>query len=78
MQVRVRSQWAQAKKVMELSTILTPQTSRDGSVEQAQADAARANEVIGALLERLVERGVMTLEDACDVAGVYDDIEIIE
>lgn len=78
MKVRVKKAWNYGATVMEMSDALTPVTSRDGSLEQAQADATLANEVIGRLLAKLVETRVLSIQDACDVAGQYAEIEVIE
>ena len=81
MQVRVNSAWRKAAHVTDLSTALTPQTSRDGSIEQAQADASLANEVIGLLREALdafvardVQRALALLESDDLVDQHYAEI----
>ena len=63
-----------------LNAALTPYSHYDegGVAESAQHQADAASEAIGVLLAYLVEKGHLTLDEAKEIAGVYDDIEILD
>lgn len=78
MDVRVTS-WHSTRE-MSLSTALTPSIGAyeaDGQLERADALARKSAEAFGRLAELLVEKGVITLEEAVAASGVSEDIEAL-
>lgn len=69
------------RREMPLARALTPGSYVDpgtGSVEQANDKADKALEVLGDLLAKLVDRRVLTIQEASAVSGNYYDITPIE
>lgn len=72
--------WLTNNKVVEMEAedIFTPEpySNRDGVAETARDHADEALKVCGRIIAVLHERGLLTFEDACNVAGVnFEKVE---
>jgi hypothetical protein len=68
--------WSGVKREMELSAALAPEACHDGGVaEHALALAQKNSEVIGRLAALMVERGVISFDEAkhaCEAYNIYE------
>jgi len=62
----------------ELSEALQPQVYEQGHIEQVQALANANAAAIGHILAKLVENGVMTLEEARDASGTLNELRVLK
>lgn len=79
MRVRVKSYGRE--RDYELEAYLTPAGYHDygsGELEDMKSDARATAEVMGRLLAKLVDNRTITLEEAVEIAGKYDDVELIK
>ncbi|QDH50400.1 hypothetical protein [Caulobacter phage KcrB] len=77
--VTVKNPWYGREYTQDLADALTPTIDHDGGIaERALENSEGLARVVGSLLATLVERRVLTLDDAKHVAGVRDEIRIIE
>ena len=74
MKIRTEN-WRGEKVTLTLEGALTPVASADygGRLENADAKADKNAEVLGKLLAHLVKRGIVTLDDAQNIIGNYDE-----
>lgn len=69
--------WRGMRREVELSSALEPAPFYDGGViEAAQAKAEACAVAIGKLTALLVEKGLVTLDEAKHATGVYTNIEL--
>lgn len=65
----------------ELATFLTPRGYHgydSGQLEDMASDIRATSEAVGGLLATLVERRVLSLDEAADLAGKYEDVELVQ
>lgn len=69
------SNW-RGEREMELEDALTPESSSDrGGVAERAQDQADANaKAIGRLAALLVDRRLISLDEACTACGIYDTV----
>ena len=74
MKIRTEN-WLGEKVTLTLEEALTPVASADygGRLEAVDAKADKNAEVLGKLLAHLVKRGIVTLDDAQNIIGNYDE-----
>ena len=80
MRVKVKD-FMNRERECELSDALTPFVGAyeaDGAVERAEKLASKTAEAFGRLAELLVEKEVITLDEAREAAGYYGDITPVE
>ncbi|URA06950.1 head vertex assembly chaperone [Xanthomonas phage Pfeifenkraut] len=78
MDVKVKT-WRGVRET-SLSDALTPYVDayeRDGQLERAECLAQKTAEAFGRLAELLVEKGVISLEEAVSASGVSADVEAL-
>lgn len=76
MDVEVKG-WRTTRR-MSLEEALRPSGYRGydsgGAIEQAQDDASEACKAVGRLAAKLVEKGVLTLDEAVEAMGISDTV----
>lgn len=74
MKVQYSSQYSQLPNCEELSSFLQPTNtgSDQGSLEQLNAEIEVLKASIGSLLALMVEKGMMTFEEACEASGKHE------
>lgn len=75
------ARWRNGMRVTDLSDVLTPSASAyeySGSMEETAGVGRKTAEAFGRLAELLVEKGVISLEEALAAAGVHDSVEAVE
>ncbi len=79
MKIRTEN-WRGEKITLTLEEAFTPVASADygGHLENVDAKADKNAEVLGKLLARLVKRGIITLDDAQNIIGNYDEWKPVE
>lgn len=66
---------------VDLEDVLTPQSMAyefSGSMEEALGMARKNSQMLGKLAARMVESGLMSLEDALKAASCYDTVTLVE
>lgn len=79
MRVQLKS-WGDVRE-MALESALTPNRIRayeSGALERTQSQCDELERVIGRLLALLVTERTLTLEQAAEIAGVHEDLTILE
>ena len=76
---RVKVSFVGMTREMPLEIALAPEADgdRDGAVEHASETADKACEAVGKLLALLVNKHVLTLYEACDIAGQYRTVTFV-
>lgn len=76
---KVKVSFVGVTRELPLEIALAPEADgdRDGAVEHASETADKACEAIGKLLALLVEKRVLTLDEACTVAGQYRTVTFV-
>ena len=79
MKIRTEN-WRGERVTLTLEEALTPVASADygGRLENVDAKADKNAEVLGKLIAHLVKRGIITLDDAQNIIGNYDEWEPVE
>ena len=79
MKVRTEN-WRGDKVTLTLEAACTPVASTDygGRLENVDSKADKNAEVLGKLIAHLVKRGIITLDDAQNIIGNYDEWEPVE
>ena len=79
MKIRTEN-WLGKPITLTLEEACTPVASADygGKLESVDAKADKNAEVLGKLIAHLVRRGVVSLDEAKDVIGNYDEWEPVE
>ena len=74
MKIRTENYWGKPI-TLTLEEACTPGTSADygGKLENVEAKADKNAEVLGKLIAHLVKRGIVTLDDAQNIIGNYDE-----
>lgn len=72
--------WLGRPVTLTLENACTPVASTDygGKLENVDAKADKNAEVLGKLIAHLVKRGIVTLEDAQNIIGNYDNWTPVE
>lgn len=72
--------WMNRPVTLTLEAACTPVASADygGRLEDVDAKADKNAEVLGKLIAHLVKRGIVTLDDAQNIIGNYDEWEPVE
>lgn len=79
MKVKVGSSWLKNGFVeMPLAQALTPANYADGQMERIQDRAEKALEFATRTLELLVDKGIITLDEAKEVAQCCKEIEEVK
>lgn len=73
MKIKYKSSYREGHITMALHEYLQPvyRGSDQGSLEQVKAELEVTKESTGKLLEFMVERNIMTLEEAENIAGIH-------
>ncbi len=79
MKIRTKD-WMNRPVTLTLEAACTPDASTDygGRLESVDAKADKNAEVLGKLIAHLVRRGVVSLDEAKDIVGDYDEWEPVE
>lgn len=79
MKIRTEN-WRGDRVTLTLEEAFTPVASADygGRLESVDAKADKNAEVLGKLIAHLVRRGDVSLEEAKNIIGNYDEWELVE